>query len=308
MSAVFYYLFVLPLSRCPLWITYRVADFFYLVLITVFPYRKKITDQNLANAFPEKTGKERRQIRRKFYRFVADILAETIYNLGMSEKQLRKRYRIINPELMQELYDRKKDVILISAHYHNWEWMITGQPLFFPHQAVGIGEPLTSGFWNKKITKLRERFGMHVIHSKTVAETCADYKSRNIPIATLVLADHSPRDSSRSYWTMFMNQQTAVVFGPELLANTSDAAVVFYLPEKVSRGVYNIHLQLITDQPRSLAWGEITEKHVQLLEERLKIAPPFWLWSHKRWKRHVPENLAELRAEQKASFESKFRS
>lgn len=307
MSALFYYLFVLPLSRCPLWITYRFADFFYLILVTVFPYRKKITDKNLANAFPEKSKQERKRIRRQFYRFVSDILAETIYNLGMSEKQLRKRYRILNPELMQELYDKGRDVILVSAHYHNWEWMITGQPLFFPHQAVGIGEPLTSGFWSKKITALRERFGMHVIHSRIVSETFEDYKKRKVPIATLVLADHSPVDSKRSYWTTFMNQQTAVVFGPELLANSSDAAVVFYLPEKVSRGYYNIQLQLITDEPLSLEYGEITEKHVQLLEERLRIAPPYWLWSHNRWKRNVPEDLDALRSEQKARFDSKFR-
>src|SRR4051812_14670438 len=104
MSQILYFLFVLPLSRLPLFITYRIADLFYLLLISVLPYRKKVITTNLERCFPDKSKKQIARLRRSFYRHFTDMLIEGIKNLGISEKELRKRYVIENPELMQELY------------------------------------------------------------------------------------------------------------------------------------------------------------------------------------------------------------
>ena len=308
MSALVYFLFVWPLSKLPLWFSYRFADLFYLLLITIVPYRKKVITANLKRSFPESTDKEIRKMKRGFYKNFADMLLEGVKNLGISERELKKRFQITNPELMQQLHDQGKSVLLVSAHYMNWEWMITGQNVFFPHQAVGIGMPLTNGFWDKKINSLRSRYGMHVIHSKIVKETFDSYQEKQIPTATLVLADQSPGDSLKSYWMNFLNQPTAVVFGAEQLANTYDQAVVFYLPKRIRRGYYEVTLELITDAPKTLPWGTITEMHVHKLEKRLLEDPEPWLWSHKRWKRDVPADLEKLKAEQREKFNRYFRS
>ena len=308
MSKVAYYLFVLPLSKLPLWITYRFSDLFFLLLITVFPYRKKVIEENITRSFPNLTKKEQRKIKRSFYRYFADMLLEGVKNLGISEKELRKRFRIKNPELMEHLYEQNKSVLLVSAHYMNWEWMITGQDLFFPHQAIGIGMPLTSGYWDKKINTLRSRFGMKVIHAKIVKETFNSYLQKSVPTATLVLSDQSPADSTKCYWMTFLNQTTGILFGAEQLANTYDQAVVFYLPKKIKRGYYEVELQLLTDEPRTLPWGELTETHAKLLEKRILEEPGPWLWSHKRWKRTVPDNIPKLKEEQREKFNSLFRT
>lgn len=308
MNAVLYYVIVFPLSKLPLWFTYRFADFFYLLLITVLPYRKKVIEQNLTRSFPDKTPKEIKKLRNRFYKHFADLLIEGIKNLGISEKELRKRFVIRNPELMQDLHAKEKSVLLVSAHYMNWEWMITGQSLFFPHQAVGIGMPLSSGFWDKKINALRSRFGMHVIHAKIVKESFEKYARESIPTATLVLGDQSPGDSLKSYWMTFLHQETAVLFGAEQLANTYDQAVVFYLPKRIKRGYYEVELTLLTEEPKTLEWGDLTEQHVYLLEQRIQQEPQYWLWSHKRWKRTIPEDLTSLKEQQREKFNQYFRS
>lgn len=308
MSAVIYYLFVWPLSQLPLWFTYRFADLFYLLLITVLPYRKKVITGNLERSFPDASPQQIARFRRQFYRNFADMLIEGVKNLGISKNELQRRFVIRNPELMQTLYAEQKSVLLVSAHYMNWEWMITGQALFFPHQAVGIGMPLSNGFWDKKINALRSRFGMHVIHSKIVKQTFDDYHNRSVPTATLVLSDQSPGDSLKSYWMTFLNQPTAVLFGAEQLANTYDQAVVFYLPKRIKRGYYEVELQLLTKEPRSLNWGELTESHTKLLENRILDEPGPWLWSHKRWKRSVPEDVEGLKQQQREKFNHLFRS
>lgn len=306
MNAVLYYLFVYPLSKLPLAITYRISDFFYLLLITVLPYRRKVIESNLSRSFPGKTPKEIRRLRNRFYRHFADLLMEGVKNLGISERELRKRFVIRNPEVMQRLYDANKSVLLVSAHYMNWEWMITGQSLFFPHQAVGIGMPLSSGFWDRKINALRSRFGMQVIHSKIVKSSFEAYSRQEQLTATLVLADQSPGDTNKSYWTHFLHQPTAIAFGAEQLANTYDQAVVFYLPKRIKRGYYEAELTLITDTPSALPWGEITERHVRLLEAGIQAEPQYWLWSHKRWKRTPPEDPEALKTEQREKFNRHF--
>ena len=304
-SWIAYHILIYPASLLPLPVMYVFTDFFYLLLISIIPYRRNVVRQNIANSFPEKSLKDRKKIERKFYRHLTNLLAEGAKNLSISEKQLKKRFKVRNPEVMNELYAEGKNVLLVSGHYNNWEWLITAQNLLFKHQAVGIGMPLSNGFWDKKLNSRRSRFGMKVIHSKIVREF---YNNNSDIVANLVLADQSPGDSNKCYWMEFLNQKTGVVFGPEMLANEYDQAVVYFTIHRIKRGYYEMELQEITREPKRLEWGEITEKHTHLLESAIQNEPSRWIWSHKRWKRKVPENLDELRQVQRSKFQQRYRN
>ena len=304
LAKIAYYGLVYPVSLLPLRIIYLFTDFFFLLLITIVPYRKKVIAGNLRRSFPGKSDRELRRIRIRFYRHFTDLLAEGIKNLGISEKSLRRRLVVQNPELMDDLYRRNKSVLLVSGHYNNWEWLITGQNLLFPHQAVGIGMPMSSAFWDKKVNARRGRFGMRILHSKNVKEGFERLKDECI--ATLVLSDQSPGDSRKAYWMPFLSQQTAVLFGCEQMAHTYNHAVVFFVLHKVRRGHYSMELKLITDNPSAMEWGGITEAHTKLLEQEIIAKPQYWLWSHKRWKRDIPADLETLKTNQKTSFDARF--
>lgn len=305
-AKIAYYLFVFPLSHLPMWCLYRFSDFFFLILISVFPYRKNVIEGNLTRSFPEKTPQEIRKLRNAFYRHFADILVEGIKNLSISKEELLNRFKVKNPEIMQELYNQKKSVILVSGHYNNWEWLITAQNLLFPQQAMGIGMPMTSKFWDKKVNKQRSRFGMKVVHAKNFKAEIQKIEDK--PVAILTLGDQSPGDARKSYWMEFLNQQTAVLFGTEQMAHSNDFAVVFFVNRKVKRGYYEMQLTLVTENARTCKWGEITEKHTKLLENEINLQPAFWIWSHKRWKREVPNNLEQLKKEQHDKFNTIFKS
>lgn len=300
-----YYIFVLPFSYLPLRVLYLFTDFFYLLLISVVPYRKKVIEGNIARSFPEKSQKEHRRIKRQFYRHFTDLLAEGVKNLTISEKALQRRFKVKNPELMQELYNEKHNVLLVSGHFNNWEWLITSQNILFPHQAYGIGMPLSSQFWHHKINARRERFGMRVLHAKNYREHLE--ASPEELKSVLVLSDQSPGNSLKSYWMEFLNQPTAVLFGTELMANDLDWSVVCFTTRKKKRGYYEMELELITKQPKTLNWGEITENHTRKLESEIRKSPEQWLWSHKRWKRELPEDLETLKKEQYDRFQKRYR-
>jgi KDO2-lipid IV(A) lauroyltransferase len=280
------------------------TDFFYLLLITIVPYRKKVIEGNIERSFPNKTKRERAKIKRKFYRHFCDLLAEGIKNLTISKAALTRRFVVKNAEVMYHLYNQKKSVILVSGHYNNWEWLIASQNFLFPHQAMGIGMPMSSKFWDKKINERRMRFGMNVIHSKNFK---AEIETNlHHPVAVLTLGDQSPGDSSKSYWMDFLNQKTAVAFGTEMIAHQFDFAVVYFSTRKLKRGYYEMELVLISDTPKLSPWGELTEAHTHLLEKDIIANPEYWIWSHKRWKRTVPTDIEKLRNEQKSTFEKRF--
>ena len=164
--------------------------------------------------------------------------------------------------------------------------------------------PMSNQFWGQAINSKRERFGLKVIHSKNYKEALAAEKN---PYTLLMLGDQSPGDTHKSYWMNFLNQQTAVQFGTEALANTYDLAVVYFNIEKVRYGRYEMTLTLLTDRPKELKWGAITQQHTELLEQQIRKKPYLWMWSHKRWKRELPTDLDTLRKEQEQRFNKHFR-
>ena len=299
-SRILYYIIVLPISLLPLAILYRFSDIFYLLLISFIPYRRKIIETNLKNSFPNKSETEIKQLKRKFYRHFSDILVEGIKNISISKNQLNKRFKIKNPEIMDELYEKNKSVILVSGHYNNWEWLITSIAFHVKQKAVGIGMPMSNKFWNQKINQKRERFGIKVLHAKNYKSFIENQPQTNFAI--LNLSDQSPGNSLKSYWMTFLNQPTAVLYGTEKMAFEFNYAVVFFNIQKVRRGYYELTFETICEEPRTTEWGYITEQHTKKLEILINQQPSNWIWSHKRWKREIPENLKELISLQKDKF------
>ena len=303
-SALFYYVIVYPISLLPLRVIYIFTDSLYFITTRVSPYRKMLIRKNLFKSFPQASHAHRKKIKRAFCKHLFDLLAESIKNISISERELRRRFKISNYSVMNKLYAEGKNVLLVSGHYNNWEWMITAQNLLLRHQAAGIGMPLSNAFWNKKLNERRARFGMKILHANNLHEYLGSNHPK--PIATLVLSDQAPGDSLKSYWMNFLNQKTAVLFGCEQLAHQYDSAVVFFIINKRKRGYYKVDFQLICENASDMYYGEITEKHTKLLEKSINKHPEFWLWSHNRWKRHIPENLEQLRLEQQEKFEKRF--
>lgn len=305
MSALLYYLIVFPISFLPLGLLYKFSDLLYLIFTRIFSYRKSVIIGNIQRSFPDKSELEQQQLVKQFYRHFTDILVEGIKNLSISKNQLKKRMIVRNSELMRALYGEKRNVILISGHFNNWEWLISAQNLLFNHQSFGIGMPMTNKYWDKKVNQRRERFGMQVINASNYQLKFRTFKKK--PFAVLTLGDQSPAHSSKSYWMNFLNQKTAVLFGTEQMANDYNFVVVFFVVHKIKRGFYELELKLITKDAKTLNWGEITEIHTNLLENEIIKNPSQWLWSHKRWKKEIPEDLEELQRKQKKKFEERFR-
>ena len=271
------------LALLPLWCLYLVSDLFFVLICYLLRYRRKVVMENLRRSFPEKTERERWLIARKFYRFLCDIFVETLKVADMDTPQLRRRIRYSNPEVLEELYHKGKQVFVVTGHYGNWEWLATLENTISYHHAT-LYRPLESNFFDKFLYDLRTKHGTDAIPTISALMAMNQFRYENRLTALCFLSDQSPPKNAIHYWTTFLNQDTPVYLGVEKLAKRNKAAVAYYEIRRVKRGYYEVDITLIAENAAETFDYQITNKHVELLEETIRRNPEYWLWSHRRWK------------------------
>jgi KDO2-lipid IV(A) lauroyltransferase len=293
MAAIFYYLFVKPVSLLPLRLTYIVSDISCFIIYRIIGYRKKVVTTNLTNSFPNMSKEEIKEIRKNFYSHFTDFLFESFRNFSISEEETLARFKVVNPELLKPFADANRSVIIVGGHYNNWEMLAVGIDHYIEHQSVAIYHKLGNKFIDGKVLTSRCQFGLKLISRPEVKEFFAQ---ENQLTATIFGSDQSPSIAKKVYWTRFLNQDTPVMFGVEKFAKEKDYPVVYGGITKVKRGYYEFKLEVLFDEPLKAAYGEITEVHTKRLEKQIIEDPQYWLWTHKRWKRkRKPEELNQAK-------------
>lgn len=279
-----FYGLLYPLSLLPMQILYTLAYPIYITLTYIIKYRKRITIENLTFSFPNKTHAEILTLYKLYNRHLSHIIVEMLKMLTISKKNLDKRYYCKNPEIVNSYFEQKKSIILLSAHYNNWEWMILQLDSMFKHHGVGVGKANSNKKFEYLINKARTRYGTEVVFADHVRELFEKNNTEQTPAAYMMLSDQSPNNLKKSYITNFLNQESCMIFGGEYFAKKYDLPVFYYQVVQDKLGYYHIELELITKNPNTTQHGEITEKYSQLLEKTIRQKPEFWLWSHRRWK------------------------
>lgn len=286
LSYIFGSIFIYAISFLPFHFLYLFSDFVFTVIFKWLGYRKKVVYDNLRKSFPEMKEEEIDHLARRFYRHFCDIIVETLKTFTMTEKQLHKRVKLINPEFLDEYEKKKTSIITVSGHFNNWEWGALSFGFHSEHQGVGIYKPLSNKYFDKSIRRSRMRFGLNMIPMKTVKDFFTDTKEMfNIGF----IGDQWPSNPQKAYWTNFLNRETPVFTGAERYAKKYDIPVIYGKVTKPERGYYNIEYLKISDDPSKEEEGSITEKHTRILEQCIKENPEFWLWTHRRWKKSKEE-------------------
>ncbi|MBR1793445.1 MAG: lysophospholipid acyltransferase family protein [Bacteroidales bacterium] len=270
---------------------YLISDILYVFTYYLLRYRRTVTRQNLERSFPEKSARERRRIEHRYYHHLCDLLVEGMFNMVATPRQILRRYRFVNREVLNKYYERGQSVILLSSHYNNWEYMVTSLNFQVLHHGVGVGKPLNDKSIGGYISRRRIRFGTEVVDQTNVRDVLSYYDRHHVPAAYMMLADQSPSNTYKSYWATFLNQETPFLYGPEYFARKYNYPVVYYEVRKVRRGRYEIILSDFCSQPLQTQQYDIVKKYIRTLEELLQRQPEYWLWSHRRWKRQRPTEM-----------------
>lgn len=282
MTAFLFHLFVKPISRLPFSALYIISDLAYFFGYKLGRYRVKVVNRNLRKSFPDKSEKEITKLRRQFYHHFADIIVESFKIFSITEEEAMARFKVNNPEILDQYANEGRSILLVGGHYNNWEMLAVGISGYIRHEAVAIYHRLGNKFLDAKFLSSRGKFGLKMISRQEVR----DYFATNDKLTcTIFGADQSPSIAKKVYWMDFLNQDTPVMFGVEKFAKEKNAPVIFGGITKVKRGHYEFDMEVLFDDPSQCEYGEITRSHTLRLEKQILEDPQYWLWTHKRWKR-----------------------
>lgn len=297
-----YYIFLLPFSKLPFSILYRISDGLYFLIFYIIKYRKKIVFENLKNAFPEKSDKERLEIARQFYRNFSDLIVETLKIFSFTKKDAKERCGFLNPELPNYLYQKHPVVIALAGHLGNWEMAAISIGNFVDWMPVISYKPFTNENTDKLMVKLRGNWVSIIPYYNTetsIAQSVTDGyfmyegKQQTKKPGFVFLSDQAPSVKNSNFWTTFLHQETAFYTKIEHYARKYNLPVMYCETVRLKRGYFAVEATLITEHAAETQPTEITKKYVECLENSIQKNPSSWLWTHRRWKRNKTQTLQE---------------
>ena len=294
MSSIFYFLFYslfYLISLLPWRVLYFISDGIVFLLRNVIKYRVAVVDHNLAIAFPEKSVKERKRIAKEFYQQFTDSFIETIKMLSVSYKTFDKRFSS-NVEVLNDLYATGQSVQIMAGHFFNWEFANWGVAKYGKYPFIAVYMPLSNKAFNKLIYDLRARYGSLMVPATNFRSQFHKYATQGA-YALALAADQNPGNPLQAFWVPFFGKLTPFVKGPEKGAKLNNTAQVFVHFYRTKRGYYHSEYTVMTTTPNEFEDGVLTAMYVKALEEKIRLHPSNYLWSHKRFKYNYDAFLHE---------------
>ncbi len=286
------YLLVYPIfwiiSRLPFSIIYVISDGVYYLMYYVIGYRKKVVNQNLHLAFPNKSDKELLRIQKKFYSHMCDIFLEIIKTMGMSVAQMNERFKLTNEHVINEYAAQNRSTVLLAGHYASWEWLLALNTRLNP-KAFGIYQKIQNKYFEKLIKQIRGRFGTTLIRTSESRQIISNLVKNKENFVLGIASDQSPMLNRTRHWTEFMGVNVPIHIGGELMCKEHDLIPIFLQVKKTKRGHYSATFKVLTENPRDVPDYEISESFMKGLEESIHEAPEYYFWTHKRWKHRGKE-------------------
>jgi KDO2-lipid IV(A) lauroyltransferase len=233
--------------------------------------------------FPDKPLEELKSIRTKFYKHLCDMFLEMAKTMSISEKELKKRFLITNPEEFKRLEALNKSIILIFGHYASWEWAIVVQH-YINFKGFAVYKKLANKYFDKMVRDIRSKFKTNLISTKETINIITSTETQGIRSITAFLSDQSPRISKEVYWGKFMGIDVPCFTGAERLAKKLDFSTAYLKIDKVKRGYYKAEIITLAEDSKGYPDYSLTDMFLAEVEKQIHHTPEYYFWTHKRWK------------------------
>jgi KDO2-lipid IV(A) lauroyltransferase len=254
--------------------------FFYFI-----PIRKKIVKGNLSIAFPQLNHSLIKKLAFKVYKSAAIFLIELLYLPKTNPQQILDVVEYENKDLMHKRYNEGKGVIILSAHFGNWELIPTTMPAKLGLPMSTIVKPLRNPYVDKWINDLRTTFNGEVVPlGISIRKTYQALKEKKI--IGIAADQRGPKEGVK---VKFFGTEIPVYSGPAVLSLKTGAPILFLITVRQKNYKYKIEVKEIdqNDLPANEEERiiELTQRHTSYLEEMIREYPEQWFWMHKKWKR-----------------------
>ena len=273
----------LIIGLLPFPLIYLISNFLSFILLRIIKYRVDVVRYNLKSSNLELSDLDIKKLIKNIYSHFCDIYLEMIKLDRMNKIDVEKRLKVLNPEIANKYLKEDKSVILLVSHYGGYEWC-TALDYFFEYKVAAIYTPLKDKELENLTIKSRARHGMKLISRYNALNDIRDLEKSGSNYMYGFMADQSPQIRKINYWTKFLGVEVPAFTGAERMAKELNIPVVFAKMSKLSRGKYEMRLELIAENPNEFKDFEITEKYLRLVEKQIHEKPDYYFWTHNRFK------------------------
>jgi len=203
--------------------------------------------------------------------------------MNMTEEEMRSRFKFENMDVVNNIYKRNQELIIMCGHYASWEWVFILEK-YTDYKINAIYKKLSNKYFNNWAKKVRNKYNGRLISTKETYKVIAE-NSRSKALNLYGFAsDQTPKISKANHWGYFMKNWVPIHTGAEIISKKHNIAILFMSVKRIKRGYYSTSFKKITTDPRNYKDFEISDLFMKLVEKQIYEAPEYYTWTHKRWK------------------------
>jgi Kdo2-lipid IVA lauroyltransferase/acyltransferase len=252
--------------------------------------RREVALRNLQNAFPEMDKQRREQIAFLSFQNISATFVEMPWLQNITKEGIKKRVFIDNLDLLEQLRERKKGIVFLTAHFGSWELAVQAIAAYTDIQVSAIAKPQSNPLVDRTINRWRELYGVKVVPmGVSVREILRTLQQGGL--IALAADQTAPKESVS---VDFFGRQVPTFQGPSVFCLKTGAPIVLGCAVRQENGNYIMHLVHVPSDDLVGFSDEhvlaLTQRQVRMTEEIIRQYPEQWMWMHKRWK-HVPDRV-----------------
>lgn len=266
-----------------------IAKIAYLVT----PKHRKIAFANLDLVYGDTIANERKvEIVKNSYTNSVYSLYEFIDNQDLDLSGFEKKIELVNEHFMTDAIESKRGIILVTAHYGNWEFGNTYIPLKYGPTTM-VGRPMNNKYLNQELDKTRTRNNTQMLTKKDASRGLVK-ALKDGRILGLVIDQHYRNGID----VEFLGQKVKQTDSTSRLAVKFDALIVplFFVMEDF--GKYKAVFYEPIDCRKFEGEGNIvdlTQAQADVMSKHILSIPDQWLWQHSRFKKFHNEIYKRLK-------------
>lgn len=256
------------------------AFFFYKFI----PIRKKVVFNNLINAFPDLSEKGIKRIAYGSYKSFTLTLVEILYLPWMTKEQIISSVRFENMDLILNKEKENNGVILLSAHFGNWEYCAISGGIQTGRKFSVVVKPQRNTLVDEWMNKARTKWNNDVVPLGISIRNIVSVLHKK-GIVAMVADQRGPEESIK---LEFFGRKTSVHTGPAVLALKMKSPIIYGITVRQPDNSYKAVIDEISQENLPDNFDDkvkvLTDRMLKYLEKKIRQNPEQWFWMHNRWK------------------------
>jgi len=248
------------------------------------PGRRRLTEENISRAYPEKMPAEVKALAREVWSHFGGMLASLLRDARRPVSDLLTRVEFAGGEHLREAVSRGRGIFILTGHMGNWEIAaLTMGAHGFPFLVVA--RPLDNPLLDARLRAFREATGNRVVAKNEAVRVMLRTLREKGMIGILPDQHVDPPDA---VVVPFFGRPAATTTAVARLAARTGALIVPTFCHRTGPDRWKVDflpaLDVSTLPEEERTVEAVTARVSGILEEVIRRHPGQWLWLHNRWR------------------------